>query len=342
MINGKSINIPLFLCLIFITTSIITTSVILQLLLTLSSKQIIIVHFTANMPLSNRDIDYYLVELNWLNGIPPGVTRYFFVRSISTQYVHPNQDALDIALQRIENPPPPIGRNLEHYVATWATTFLTEFFKIPGFLMTPEQKDKNSGKIPDLVLEKVERNRDNPACFDTFLKLVGEFKKSGGAKIMEILGQIASSVTETLTIQGDSEDKFETWSFAMSGKYIGIFEYHSDADNLSEENVVHVEGYVSITHPYALEDHDTHVKHIFPAPYRVPNDLLCFKDLITSANWKVTGGDYASFRQASMHYPVPCIFNIRNPEHYNCLCYIMEYVRDNNVRPSFLQYQDRV
>lgn len=208
--------------------------------------------------------------------------------------------------------------------------------------MTPEQKDKNSGKIPDLVLEKVERNRDNPACFDTFLKLVGEFKKSGGAKIMEILGQIASSVTETLTIQGDSEDKFETWSFAMSGKYIGIFEYHSDADNLSEENVVHVEGYVSITHPYALEDHDTHVKHIFPAPYRVPNDLLCFKDLITSANWKVTGGDYASFRQASMHYPVPCIFNIRNPEHYNCLCYIMEYVRDNNVRPSFLQYQDRV
>ena len=128
----------------------------------------------------------------------------------------------------------------------------------------------------------------------------------------------------------------------MSGKYIGIFEYHSDADNLSEENVVHVEGYVSITHPYALEDHDTHVKHIFPAPYRVPNDLLCFKDLITSANWKVTGGDYASFRQASMHYPVPCIFNIRNPEHYNCLCYIMEYVRDNNVRPSFLQYQDRV
>ena len=69
-----------------------------------------------------------------------------------------NNPPLELSLERILHPP--TTTKLEHHVASWAATMAIQVFQevnndkgLPQWIFTPEQRDEESGKISDLVLE---------------------------------------------------------------------------------------------------------------------------------------------------------------------------------------------
>ena len=75
-------------------------------------------------------------------------------------------------LEVLDNPPlesslegviqPPRSTKFEHHVASWATTLFIQVFQgvnndrgLPQWIFTPEQRDDESGKVPDFVVEQV-------------------------------------------------------------------------------------------------------------------------------------------------------------------------------------------
>lgn len=104
---------------------------------------------------------------------------------------------IELSLERIIHPP--TTTNLEHQVASWASTMAIQVFEkvkndkgLSQWIFTPEQRDEESGKIPDLVLEQVFQEPDGELYAKPWLCM--EFKKLGGAPPYKALHQVATAV----------------------------------------------------------------------------------------------------------------------------------------------------
>jgi hypothetical protein len=143
--------------------------------------------------------------------------------------------ALQTAIDRIKNPPTvfnkkneAVTKKFEHHVSTWACTKLHEVFPQSGdWLITPEQRDRYSNKKPDFIVERA-INRTNITTY-----LCMEIKKEAGDRFEDTLDQLANSIEESI----DSQQIFEVYAMAQAGLKIGFFEFHSDQDNLDEEEI---------------------------------------------------------------------------------------------------------
>lgn len=104
---------------------------------------------------------------------------------------------IELSLERIIRHP--TTTKLEHHVASWATTMAIQVFQevnndkdLHQWIFTPEQRDEQSGKIPDLVVEKVLKETDDKPYAIPWLCM--EFKKLGGDPPYKALHQITTAV----------------------------------------------------------------------------------------------------------------------------------------------------
>ena len=164
--------------------------------------------------------------------------------------------ALEYAYQRIINPPESLRKrripgsnplkyvkkslnaSLEHHVASWATTMLFEHFArqepavgaIAGspWIITPEQRDSSSGRIPDLCIEKMTETDKGPVPVPW---LCMEFKKFNGDNTHHALDQLIDSVRGKLF----EEDSYTIYLVTVTGTKISFFEFDLDSDDLQED-----------------------------------------------------------------------------------------------------------
>lgn len=150
-----------------------------------------------------------------------------------------NAPSLQLAKSRIQNPPD--RQPYEHHVGSWACTMLSMVFNGHQWIITPEKRDQNSKKRPDLV-EKL-----NDAHTESFHHLFMELKSSKGDRIEEALAQVVDEIQDTM------EQTIEAFVVVQRGTKIGFFEYHNDISNLDEEEIPHFKGCVSLTQTYLIE-----------------------------------------------------------------------------------------
>lgn len=86
-----------------------------------------------------------------------------------------NNPPIDLSLQRIGNPP---RTKLEHHVASWATTMVIQVFEEVKdgegrhqWIYTPEQRDLDSNKISDFIVETTSSGQIMPWLFMEFKKV---------------------------------------------------------------------------------------------------------------------------------------------------------------------------
>jgi hypothetical protein len=214
--------------------------------------------------------------------------------------------ALLAAVERIKNPPTiqtktnqQVKTKYEHHVATWATTKLCQTFPLTeDWCITPEQRDPNTKKKPDLIVEKAIRVGSK---IDLRIHLCMELKKEGGDRIEDALAQLCDSIQETIDIKGNLYgSEFEVFAVVQYGLNIGFFEYHADQSNLDEEWIPHFRGCVSLTHTYPIGG----IPQVVMDEKDIPNDL---EKLYFNFNKlrKTT-----EVREDAKSYPIPCIFHI--------------------------------
>jgi len=232
--------------------------------------------------------------------------------------------ALQGTIERIKNPPKVLNtknelvqRDYEHHVGTWACTKLKEIFSDNSWAITPEQKDPNTNKKPDLVVEKA-----IPGPIVTLkLHLAMELKKKN-QRMEDALVQLSDSLKETIENMGhDHPYQYEIFAVVQSGLDIGFFEYHLDESNLDEEGIPHFRGCVSLTYDY-------YVKGRQQVPIQnKPNDL---KNLFFDFDKLKKNTD---IRSDAKNYPIPCIFNLEN--HSQEINAIFQYMEKNMPRSSW-------
>ena len=241
--------------------------------------------------------------------------------------------ALQGAIERIKNPPPALNKKknkyiktkYEHHVGTWACTKLKEVFSDQNWAITPEQKDPNTKKKPDFVVEKAIQ----PASSQSIpgptvimkLHLAMELKKEN-QRMEDALVQLCESLEETIDTKGNTFDsQFEVFAVVQAGLEIGFFEFHMDQSNLDEENIPHFRGCVSLTQDYPIND----VLQV-PIPSK-PNDL------------KKLFFDYDKLRKETdirldaNEYSTPCIFNLE--KHQQQIHDIFQHMARNEPRSSW-------
>lgn len=204
--------------------------------------------------------------------------------------------ALQTAIDRIKNPPivynkknEAVTTKFEHHVSTWACTKLHEVFPQSGaWLITPEQRDRYSNKKPDFIVERA-INRT-----DITTHLCMEIKKEAGDRFEDALDQLANSIEESI----DSEQIFEVYAVVQAGLKIGFFEFHSDQDNLDEEEIPHFRGFVSLTQHYWIGDEEKIIME------DLPNDMekLFFNSTRLRKDTEI--------RRQAENYTIPCVFDI--------------------------------
>lgn len=282
--------------------------------------------------LSPRERGSYFRRGGWsLSDIPPHILPALFEHTVTPQHLSENAASLGLALRRLNNPPWEI--NLECYVSSWATTAFHQIYSDLSWVITPESRDSLSRKIPDLVIEKVIQGRNNR---ETYLKLhlVCEYKKKGGASLLDAMGQLSASVTETLSeyFYESSEAGFKVYAYVQRGIHAAIFEYHSNASDLSEEEVPNVEGFVPLTLPYYLKSRYNH-RTVYPAPYRPPEGLLLLSDTV-GPGFNPDSGDHSLVRRAGVQFEEPCVFDITVRSHRRHLLQLMAWSKEHYPRPS--------
>jgi hypothetical protein len=157
-------------------------------------------------------------------------------------------NVLQYATDMIENPPYSSATDdytaYEHHVGTWATTMIVKHF-VDTYLITPEKRDSNTNKKPDITIEIVEYDQDESglSAITTKLHVVCEFKKVKGHVFEKILKQMSDSIYQTADFTGD----YEVFAIAQRGLDIGFFEYFNYKSMLDEEGIENFDGFVPIT-----------------------------------------------------------------------------------------------
>lgn len=202
--------------------------------------------------------------------------------------------SLQFAKNRIKNPPESFNKNktkyqekaYEHHVASWALTMLKEVFTGPEWIITPERKDPNSGKKPDLVVEKVTSHASSK------VHLIMELKSSIGDRFEEALAQAVAEIEEEM------ENQIEVYVVIQRGTKIGFFEYHNDKSNLGKAGITHFKGCVSLTHNYSVEGQQSLVLNNLP----INLDLLYHN----TERLRVKN----SVRDQAEMFKQPCVFDL--------------------------------
>lgn len=149
---------------------------------------------------------------------------------------------IELSLVRVIDPP--TTTRLEHQVASWATTMAIQAFQevnndrgLPQWIFTPEQIDEESGKIPDLVLEQVYKERNGQLHVKPWLCM--EFKKLGGNAPYKALHQLTTTVQGKLK-EGGVTDVLTIYLVVVVGSKISFWEMDFEAiDGRQPEQDVH-------------------------------------------------------------------------------------------------------
>ena len=96
-------------------------------------------------------------------------------------------------------------------------------------------------KDPDFSIQKTQPNSLQYHAYY-------EEKKSGGARLEEAIEQTVDAIVETIDTKGSTSGDYEVFVIVQRGLDIAFFEYHSDRDNLTGENIPNIMGCVSLTH----------------------------------------------------------------------------------------------
>lgn len=289
--------------------------------------------------LSSSERKLYFRRQGWAySSIPPTVQPVLFEHTHTPQ--HPSEDlaSLGLALRRLRNPPE--GNNLECYVSSWGTTAIHRIYSEADWVITPESRDSHSKKIPDLVIERVVQGGNNQeSCLQPHL--ICEYKKKGGASLMDAMGQLLESVTESLSscLYDSSEAVYKVYAYVQRGQHAAIFEYHSNASDLTEEGVPNVEGFVPLTLPYYLTSRRG-VESVYPAPYPPPEGLLRLSETV-GANFDLDSGSHALVRGEGIAFNEPCVFDIEFLSHRRTILDILEWSKENEPRPSIHPEDDK-
>ena len=147
------------------------------------------------------------------------------------------------------------------------------------------------------------------------------------------MGQLLGSVTETLSscLYG-SKAVYKVHAYVQRGKHAAIFEYHSNAPDLSEEGVPNVMGFVPLTLPYYLTSKQN-VKTVYPAPYPPPEGLLLLSDTVGD-NFRPGSGDHSLIRREGFDFNEPCVFDITIRTHRRHLLNLLKWSTEHKPRPS--------
>jgi hypothetical protein len=289
--------------------------------------------------LNSSDRKLYFRRQGWaLPNIPPTIQPVLFAHTLTPPHTSENLVSLGLALRRLRNPPG--GNNLECYVSSWGTTAIHRIYSGANWVITPENRDSQSNKIPDLVIEDVVQGQNNQ---ESYLQphLVCEYKKKGGASLMDAMGQLSESVTETLSscLYGSSEAVYKVYAYVQRGQHAAIFEYHSNASDLTEEGVPNVVGFVPLTLPYYLTSRQK-VKSVYPAPYPPPEGLLLLSDTV-GANFDPYSGAHALERREGIVFNEPCVFDITSRSHRRHLLNLLKWSTEYEPRPSIHPDDDK-
>lgn len=282
--------------------------------------------------LHSEERRFYFRRQGWaLPTITPTVQPVLFEHTHTPLHPSENLASLGLALRRLRHPPG--GNNLECYVSSWGTTAIHRIYSGIDWVITPESRDSQSNKIPDLVIEEVVQG---PNDRESYLQphLVCEYKKRGGASLMDAMGQLSKSVTETLSscLYDSSGAVYKVYAYVQRGQHAAIFEYHSNATDLTEEGVPNVLGFVPLTLPYYLTSRRG-VKAVYPAPYPPPVGLLLLSDTV-GANFDPGSGDHSLERREGIAFKERCVFDIAIRSHRRHLLYLLEWSTEHRPRPS--------
>lgn len=154
-----------------------------------------------------------------------------------------NNPPIDLSLQRIRNPP---RTKLEHHVASWATTMVIQVFEEVKdnqgrhqWIYTPEQRDLDSNKIPDFIVETTSSGQRTPRLFL-------EYKKVGGDPMFAALDQLTNAIKSRLgenysdLINMNTPGKIPTiYLCVVAGTKISFWEMDKDA-NAAEDKTYHL------------------------------------------------------------------------------------------------------
>lgn len=151
---------------------------------------------------------------------------------------------------------------------------------------------------------------------------------------MDAMGQLAQSVTRTLSscLYDYPETVYKVYAYVQRGTYAAIFEYHSNAPDLTEEGVPNVMGFVPLTLPYYLTS-KRKVKTVYPAPYPPPEGLLLLSETVGN-NFDRDAGDHPLVRREGMAFKEPCVFDITLRNHRRHLLNLLKWSTEYRPRPS--------
>ena len=123
----------------------------------------------------------------------------------------------------------------EYMVASWGCSMICKVFRDDPWIITPERKDANSNKRPDLTIERWQEPHLR-------LHAVVEFKKLNGAQMEKLLEQVRETIIETVG-EGTTSEVFV---IVQRGFSRGFFEFlpYLDPNNQSFK---HFRGMVSLT-----------------------------------------------------------------------------------------------
>ena len=145
---------------------------------------------------------------------------------------------LDFSRERIISPPSNL--NLEHHVASFITTTAVQVFQEVKddagrhqWVFTPEQRDEESKKIPDLIVEQVVQTRNGLISIPW---LFMEFKKKGGDPSYKALSQLVNAVKGKLK---DETAVLTIYLVVVVGTKVSFWEidFEELGDYRSEEEV---------------------------------------------------------------------------------------------------------
>lgn len=224
------------------------------------------------------------------------------------------------ALERIKEPPAVADKHnvysercFEHHVCTWTLTTLKEVFASDKWAFTSEKRERDTGKIADIVVERarlaVQNNEhgessahtSNPrpaVCME--VHLVVELKKRD-QRFEEALAQVIESVSKDVRKYNKGYDTavFNIFIVVQAGLDIGFFELHLDHSDFQDDfKIQNFMGCTSLTQDNLIYKDELAILR------DKPNDL---KNLYyDTENLK----KHTAIRDQAKNYRVPCIFNI--------------------------------
>lgn len=232
---------------------------------------------------------------------------------------------LQSALERIRKPGN--STHLEHHVASWAVTSIVQVFEkekndrgVPQWVYTSEQRDEDSGKIPDFAVEKVQGESNLTPW------LYMEFKKVGGHPTYKALHQLSSAVKNKLRVRSNWDDVLTIFLVVVAGTRVSFWEIDFEAlDGMEPEAEVHsLWGCRSLTqtaHPYeeVMGDGGNVEPPYTTGKRNIPGGV---EELVRD---REMSGDDPKINEA-LGYDTPCIFDCSKEHHKGPIREMFEFM----------------